>query len=524
MFILLSSTLLVLAALAMLILRLWRPGFGYQWLIAAGSTLIAWLLVLLSLSIIPENLQIASLGPSTAYPNLIVLNLDRISWPITAAVGTLLIATVLSDVVRAYDLSWSNWASSLFVTALGIVGISSGNLLTFFITWTAFDLTVLVILLLHVESESLRRKAVLTFFIHLTGTACLLVAGVISVSENNSVLLEQVSPRAILFVVLGAVIRFGALPFASNLLENPDRRRSFGTIRSLVSMAIVTALLVRVAAALENVLLPGYLWLGITSLLGVIALLYSFAWFFSRDEIEGRQAWIMAIGMLVIGSALRAEVNSSLSWALAVIFSGGMIFLASVRDKISVWITMMGLLGICAIPFTPAWAGLGVFSAPFNISLILFFVALVFVISGYTRHATRIIPGPPGLERWIKVVYPLGLILLPLTHIGLGWIYKPETGTIPILSWIIGPLVVISAAIGFVLWQRAGEKTPPGLINMVTSMLTFSWLGSIIQSLFGYLARMMNFTSKILEGEGGFLWVLLSIVLFLAILVISIGS
>jgi len=269
MLILFSFTLLVLAALAMLILRLWRPSFGYQWLIAAGSTFIAWLLALLSLSIIPESLQIASLGPSTAYQNSIILNLDRISWPITAAVGTLLVATVLSDVVRAYDLSWSNWASSLFVTALGIVGISSGNLLTFFITWTAFDLTVLVILLLQLESESLRRKAVLIFFIHLLGTACLLVAGVISVSENNSVLLEQGSPRAILFVVLAAVIRFGALPFASTILENPDNRRSFGTIRSLVSMAIVTALLVRVAAALENVLFPGYLWLGITSLLGI---------------------------------------------------------------------------------------------------------------------------------------------------------------------------------------------------------------------------------------------------------------
>jgi hypothetical protein len=524
MFILLSITLLVLASLAMLILRIWRPNFGYQWLIAAGSTFIAWLLVLLSLSIIPESLQIASWGPRTTYPNSIILTLDRISWPITAAVGTLLIATMLSDVVRAHDLSWSNWASSLFVTALGIVGISSGNLLTFFITWTAFDLTVLVILLLQLESENLRRKAVLIFFIHLLGTACLLVAGVISVSENNAVLLEQGSPRAILFVILAALIRFGALPFASNMLEDPNNRRSFGTIRSLVSMAIVTALLVRVAAALENVSFPGILWLGITSMLGIIALLYSFAWFFSRDEIEGRQAWIMTFGVLVIGSALRAEVNSSLSWALAVIFSGGMIFLASVRDKISVWITMIGLLGICAIPFTPAWAGLGVFSAPYNISHLLYFVALLFMISGYTRHATWIIPGPPGLERWIKVVYPLGLILLPLTHIGLGWIYKPGTGTIPISSWIIGPLLVISAAIGFLLWQRAGEKTPQGLINIVTSMLTFSWLGSIIQSLFGYLARIMNFTSRILEGEGGLLWVLLSIVLFLAILVISIGS
>lgn len=523
MFVLLSITLLVLAASAMLILRLMRPGFGYQWLIAAGSTFAAWLLVLLSLSIIPDSLQIASWGPKTAYPNSIILNLDRISWPITAAVGTLLVATVLSDVVRAYDLSWTNWASSLCVTALGIVGILSGNLLTFFITWTAFDLTVLVILLLQLESGSLRRRAVLVFFIHLLGTVCLLIAGVISVSENNSVLLEQSPPRAILFVVLGAVIRFGALPFTSNMLEDANSRRSFGTIRSLVSMSIVTVLLVRIAAALEQVVFPGNLWLGIFSLLGIIALLYSFTWLFSRDEINGRQAWIMGFGMLVIASALRAEVNSSLSWALAVIFSGGLIFLASVRDKITVWITMIGLLGICAIPFTPAWAGLGLLSAPFNIFLILYFAALVLMILGYTRHATRLNPGPPGLERWIKVVYPFGLILLPLTHIGLGWIDMPAIGNLSLSSWIIGPMVVIFAAFGFVVWQRGGEKLPIKLINMVTSVLTFSWMGSIFQPFHGYLARLINFTSKILEGEGGFLWVLLSIVLLLAILVTSVG-
>ncbi|MBK5106769.1 MAG: hypothetical protein JJE12_01500, partial [Anaerolineales bacterium] len=319
----------------MLIIRVWRPGFGYHWLVAVGGGFLAWLVVLFGYTRIPESLQVLSWGPRTAYSNSIILSLDQISWPFAAAFGTLLIATVLSDVVRAYDLSWSNWASSLLVIAIGMVGIFSGNLLTFILVWMAYDIIVLVILLLQLDTERLRRRTVRVFFLHLLGTLCLLFAGVISASDNNSVLLEQASPRAILFIVLAAGFRFGALPIDSQMQEHPVNRRSFGTVRSLASMGIVSVLLVRVAGALENVELIGSMWTALFFFAGLTALLFSLVWLYSRDELEGRQAWIMGLGMLVIASMLRAEINSSLSWGLAAIFGGGLIFLASVRIKIS---------------------------------------------------------------------------------------------------------------------------------------------------------------------------------------------
>ena len=522
MYILLPITILLLAAVLMLILRVWRPGFGYHWLVAVGGGFLAWLVVLFGYTRIPESLQVLSWGPRTAYSNSIILSLDQISWPFAAAFGTLLIATVLSDVVRAYDLSWSNWASSLLVIALGMMGSFSGNLLTFILVWVAYDIIVLVILLLQLDTERLRRRTVRVFFLHLLGTLCLLFAGVISASDNNSVLLEQASPQAVLFIVLAAGFRFGALPIDSQMQEHPVKRRSFGTVRSLASMGIVSVLLVRVAGALENVELIGSMWTALFFFAGLTSLLFSLVWLYSRGELEGRQAWIMGLGMLVIASMLRGEINSSLSWGLAAIFSGGLIFLASVRIKISMWITLLGVLGISTLPFTASWSGLALFSSPFSISFLFYLISMILIIAGYARHAVRVIPEPSGLERWIRLIYPLGLIMLPITQMGIGWLYRPVIGNIPIASWIISFLIIVFAVLGF-FWQRRGGTIPAAVVRAVNSLLNFSWLRSFLILAFDQLTKLLNFSSSILEGEGGILWVMLSIVLFLAILLIRLG-
>ena len=507
----------------MIVMRVWRPGFGYQWLIAVGGGFISWTIALYSYTRIPENLQLLSWGPQTSYSNSIQFSLDQVSWPFAVALGTLLLATLFSDVVRAYELSWSNWASSLFVIAIALVGVYSANLLTFVLVWVGFDLTVLFVLLLQFRSERLRRRTINTFFIHLIGTFLLLIAGVISASDNSSVLLEQPSPMAVLFVLLAAGFRIGALPIDSPMLDDPYTRRSFGTVRSLASMGIVSVLLVRTAGAMEGVTLEGYIWPIFFSLVGLSALTYGFIWFTSRDELEGRQAWILAFGMLIIGSTMQAELDSSLSWALAAIFSGGLIFLASVRDRISLWITLLGVIGISTLPFTAAWSGLDLFSSPLRISLIFYFFSIILIISGYARLAAKPNPDTGGHERWIQVIYPAGLILLPITHLVIGLLHRPNIGEIPLLTWIISALIILFTIAGFI-WQRKGGAVPAGLVDGLSSFLNFSWLRGIIWVIFIQLTRLMSFISSVLEGEGGILWVILSIVLFLATLIISIGS
>ena len=522
MYILIPISILILAALLMITLRLWRPNFGYHWLIAASGAFSTWLVVLFIYTRMPENLQVISLGPGAAYTNSIILSLDQISWPFAAAISTLLFATLISDVVRAYELSWSNWVSSLLITAIALLGIFSRNLLTFIMVWIAYDLIVLVILLLQLDSQSLRRRSVRVFFFHILGALCLMVAGVLSVGENNSLLLEQPSPPAMLFILLAAGIRFGALPIDSQMQEGPENRRSFGTVRSLASMAIVSILLVRVAGALQDVDLSGPWWSAAFFLVGLTAFLFSFVWLTARDELGGRQAWIMGLGMLIIASSMRAELNASLAWGLAAIFSGGLLFLASVRIKISMWLTLIGVLGIRTIPFTASWSGLGLFTSPISFSLLFYFAALVMLLAGYARYASQSRPEPSGLERWIRFVYPLGLVLLPLTHLGIGLLYLPDIGDISLIMWLVNLLIIVMALLLY-FWLRRGVKVPVGLVGAATSFLSYEWLRSAVVLGFGQFGRFLRFSSSVLEGEGGVLWVMLSIVLFLAVLLIRLG-
>ncbi|MEE9188502.1 MAG: hypothetical protein V3U36_03965, partial [Anaerolineales bacterium] len=243
MFVIISILLLVITSLVMLILRLSRPSFGYHWLIAAGGALVTWIVVLLLGMTLPVSVQLISWGPRTAYPNSFIMIADKVSWPFAVGLGTLILAALLTDVVRAYEMDWSNWASSLVVTALGLIGVFSGNLLTFILAWTAFDIIGLVILLPQLQSGKSRRRAVWVFFSRLLGSTCLLIAGVISVNDNGSFLLERVSPVAITFVVLAAGLRLGSVIVDSPLIENPTSRRSYGTVLSLVSATIVLVFL-----------------------------------------------------------------------------------------------------------------------------------------------------------------------------------------------------------------------------------------------------------------------------------------
>lgn len=523
MFVIISILLLVITSLVMLILRLSRPSFGYHWLIAAGGALVTWIVVLLLGITLPVSVQLISWGPRTAYPNSFIMIADQISWPFAVGLGTLILATLLTDVVHGYEMDWSNWASSLVVTALGLIGVFSGNLLTFIIAWTAFDIIGLVILLTQLQSGKSRRRAVWVFFSRLLGSICLLIAGVISVNDNGSFLLERVSPAAITFVVLAAGLRLGSVPVDSPLIENPTSRRSFGTVLSLVSATIVLVFLVRVALALENVELPTNLWVIIFSLTGLVSLLSGGVWILAHDELEGRHAFILGMSAIVIAATLRAQAEASLSWALAIVFSGGLIFLSSVRTKFSMWITLLGLVGISTLPFTPAWNILMLFASPLNLSLVLYLIAMVFMIWGYAHHASQLKLEPSGLERWIKVVYPMGLLLFPMVQISFVWFYLPEIGEVPLMGWILGPLICVLALVGF-FWQRRGGKVPQLMANSVNVIFTLGWFYAIVRTIYDYLSRFIHFISKVLEGEGGLLWVLLWIVLFLALSVISIGT
>ena len=88
--------------------------------------------------------------------------LDGFSWPYAFAIGTLLLAVVLTDIARAQESDWSAWTASLCLTALGLMAVLAGNPLTLILAWAALDFAELLVMFWHVHTREGRRRVALT--------------------------------------------------------------------------------------------------------------------------------------------------------------------------------------------------------------------------------------------------------------------------------------------------------------------------------------------------------------------------
>jgi hypothetical protein len=494
--------LLSLVALAMFALRLVRARFAFFWLGAALGALIAWPLVMVSRLNLPYVIPLGAWQPAAFFASSPQLIVDGISWPFAAAVATLTLAVILTDVARSSDAEWSAWAGTLTLGALGLFAVQGANTLTVLLAWAAIDIVELFIFIRYLSRGGGREQVVLAFFARTAGIILLLWP-------------SQSSLPALLAVGL----RLGVLPPHMATFREPVMRRGLGTMVRLVPAAASLAYLARLTSAGLSPLQVDLL----LALTGVAALLAGLSWLLARNELDGRPFWISSMAALAIASTLRGQPLASLAWGVALLFSGGLLFLTSARSRPLIPVLALGLLGFSTLPFTPAWDGARLYSTPFSPVLILFLVAHVLLLAGYIRHMVQPEESLAGVERWVLAIYPLGLVLLPLTHFvvgGWGWlqVVREPGWSINILR--LWPAFLVAAlTIFLVLRGRRSLLVPTEIEPVVKTALSLRWLYRGLWGIYDAVGRLLNGISRLLEGEGGVLWALLILALILAFFV-----
>jgi hypothetical protein len=215
---------------------------------------------------------------------------------------------------------------------------------------------------------------------------------------------------------------------------------------------------------------------------------------------------------------------------MALLLSGGVIFLYSARRASVIFIPLLGALGLTGLPFTPAASGwTGLLVKPFTLLSLIFIVALALLLVGYLRHAFRPGDSLAAMDRWIQVVYPTGLLILVisqwLTGV-LGWSSSFTVG----IWW--GSLLasILAAGIFFgviglrriqvpaaysqswlsILLERSGDR--------LAAFFRLEWVYSLLRLFYLIAQRLIQFLTAILEGDGGVLWVLLLLALLVSLL------
>ena len=387
------------------------------------------------------------------------------------------------------------------------------------LVWAAIDLTELGTQLVTVEGEGGSERVVAGFAARMLGIGLVLWAGLTSLWHGVALDFRTPLSEAGVYLALAAGMRLGVLPLHLGYAPEASARRGFGTTLRLVSAASSLVVLARIPAV-SSPLTPFLL------LLAALAALYGgWMWMRSPDELAGRPYWVIVLGAFAISSALRSNPIGSVAWGLALVLTGGALFLSSVQHKSLRRILLVaGLWSISSLPFSPTASGWQS-GASANwatwVAWPFLLTAQALLAAGFIRHAIR--PSNPlpseAQAIWARAIYPIG-IGLPLTILLLlglfGWDGAQTLGTLP-------AGLTAAALTGAVLWltPRLPWLNPvrvhwvhpqDGQVSRLDAFYRSLW------NLYRALGRLSDSIASVLEGDGGILWALLFLILFLSLL------
>lgn len=512
MLILLPVILMLLTALTLILLRFTRPNFKYPWMLAAGGGTLSLVAVFLWQIRFPGSVSLPPWQPVTVFFYSPTFLADGTSWPYALALAALAAAVIWTSVVRNENEAFS-WAGTLLLTSLGILAVSAGNPLTLVLAWSAIDLAEVVTMLRSTEGEGPSESVVIAFAVRIAGTGLVLWASMVSNASGMTMNFQNIPARAGIFLLIAVGLRLGVLPLHLPYQKDSNLRRGFGTMFRLVSAGASLALLARIPASALDSPLPPYLLL----LTGIAALYAGWMWLRASDEIVGRPFWVLGLAALAVAASLRGNPSGSVGWGVALITSGGLLFLFSARQRSIRWLPLLGLWGLSALPFSPSAAAWQSGNDLTWLLLLPLLPAQALLMAGFIRHSLH--PGETSLEsqeKWVKLLYPAGLFLLVTASIVLGlWGWA---GARTVGPWWLA-LIAIAMTLGFaVLAFRVLVKRKPSASARWLQLLRLQWLYDAFTSVFQFLRRIADLITTSLEGEGGLLWSFLLMVLIFSII------
>ncbi len=519
MFVLITLILLFLAVVTLVALRLIRPAASYAWLVAALGALLAWISVFFWQMDLPRNFLPGLWTPLTLFSASPLFLVDSFAWLYALSLTAQAVAVIWTAPARGIQFGQMAWAGALAMTALGLLAVLAGNLLTLVLVWTALDLTEIIYTLRNARTPELSERAVLSFSLRAVGTGFAQWASVISAVGGQAFSFAEMPAQAGIFLLLAVGLRLGVLPLHLTYRREPALRRGFGTSLRLTTAASSLVVLVRIpVSALE----PNWA-LALLALTAIAAFYGSWKWFTARDELSARPYWLIGMGALSLAAALRGNSLGSAAWGAALLIFGGMSFLYSAKQ---IWFSrvLAGLgLALLGLPFTLTASG---WQGDFPLEFVfwpLFLTAHAMLVAGYVRHTLRPVDTQwTELLRWAQAVYPLGLAVPVITLLvgGLwGW-----PGALTLGVWTVGlGTFLLSSLLVLVMLRLPALKpviAPAETEQFHPSRFTVlqDGIASLFWGIYRLIGRLFTYVSNLLEGDGGLLWTLLLLVLLASFL------
>lgn len=528
--------LLWLSAIALTISQAVKPNFARSWFIAIAGAFLAWVGTFFLRLYLPMEVELIRWLPESLYHTAIAFRIDYTNWHYIIAILALCIAVILTDSSRAStNTTPTTWAAALALTGLNLMSVMSKSPMTMAIAWSITDLVELLFMLNLLRNSEATGKITTVYGVRLISTFVLVIATAVGWQVTAGLDFTQIPPTASLLFLVAAGLRLGVLPLnfpTQNALE------SSRGIDLLLRFSPVVSALVLIAHLPSEILVLNQSLVSLISILTVLAALYASAmWLTRADANEGRPYWIVALSAFALQSALNGQPEHSRVWGLALLLSGGVLFLFDPPIQRIRFIPLLGLMGLLGIPYTLAASGWSaLLGEGVSLAGIVIILCHAMLVGGYLRYILEANSAVTGLEQYARFTYPLGLILIIQTMLVLNLIGWPDVLTIG--AWW-GSLVSIGLVLagaflakklnlqltgdGFkakIPFYRLGHQ----VLNALRVVFSLNWIYAIARWLFARLSDITGFFRQVLEGEAGVLWSLFFLLMMAILIYTQVGQ
>jgi hypothetical protein len=504
------------------------------WLISVLICLLSFGLVYLLRLYLPSEFNLLDWKPLSIFHNTPFLQISYQSWPYAVALITLLSAVIITDPSRSKDpQSTIPWAGALGLAGLQLVAITAGDALTLVGAWTVIDIVEFTYLLRMQSFSGRNGRLISALGLRLLSILALIFATVVAWQVKSDFTLSEIPKSASLYFLLAAALRLGVLPIYVPYLTN--EKVPYG-------VSILSHLAPAISALTLIAYLPGeFLTLSkslitVLHLFALMAALYaSLLWMTRANLTLARPYWKIALSAFVVQSALNGDARAGQAWGLALLLVGSELFLFEPPIRRINFLPLIALLGLVGLPYTPAGFGWqGLIGTGFTWTVLIFILAHAFLMAGYLRYALEASSTITGLDKHVRITFPLGLILIIGSIFVLGIIGRPDRLQLtpwlpPVISLgIIGVLFGIGLKLGLRPPITSYREKVPGyrflvwVFNGIQSIFSLGWVYSLGLWLVKPLRDTGDFLTDILEGEGGTIWYIVFIAILFTLFVTGI--
>jgi hypothetical protein len=528
--------LLWLPAIALTVSQAVKPNFARSWFIAIAGAFLAWIGTFFLRLYLPMEVEFIRWLPESLYHTSIGFRIDYINWHYMLAILALCIAVILTDSSRtSTNTTPTTWAAALALTGLNLISVMSKGPMTMAVAWAITDLVELIYLLNFNRGSGSTGKVTTVYGVRLISTFVLVAATAVGWQVTAGLDFTQIPPTASLLFLVAAGLRLGVLPPNFPMQDTLEMRR--GT-ELLLRFSPVASALVLIAHLPSEILVLNQSLVSVISILTVLAALYASAmWLTRADANEGRSYWVVALSAFALQSALNGQPEHSRVWGLALLLTGGVLFLFDPPIRRIRFIPLLGLIGLLGFPYSLAASGWSaILSNQVSFASIVMILCHAMLVGGYLRYLLEANSTVTGLEKYARITYPLGLILLVQTMLVLNLVGWP--GVLTVGTWW-GSLASLGLVLmGGLLTKKLGlrltstdfkEKVPfyrlgHRVLNVLRAIFCLDWIYAIAGWLFARLSDVAGFFRQVLEGEAGVLWSLFFLLVIATLIYTQIGQ